>query len=121
MQMNALSITDHLKAHSQRCSLVKLDWLLACQSTSQSLPAGEYTISPKALLQRPPGGTAPAPSGTGGTLTEASGSRMGGNGEDSQSQLAASRALEGCWFTLTGLLAARGCRLLLCRTMLKHN
>ena len=105
LHINLLSITDHLKAHSQRCSLVKVDWLQACQSTSQALPPGEFGISPKALLQRPPGGTAPAPVPPGGTVGvqgDPSGSHMGGDAENSQSQFQTSRALEGCWFTLTG-------------------
>ena len=31
MQVNVLAVTDHLKAHGQRCSLVSLDWLRDCQ------------------------------------------------------------------------------------------
>ena len=102
LQINTLAITDHLKAHGHKCSLVRLQWLSACQSTSQALPLGEFAITLKALLLRPPGGCGAPPGTAGGNMPDPSGSRMGGEGENSQSQLLAPKTFEGCWFTLTG-------------------
>ena len=31
MLVNVMAITDHLKVHGQRCSLVSLEWLEECQ------------------------------------------------------------------------------------------